>query len=120
MTSTRSTIAATSVSDSQYQALYTVTIAGSTYATALAGTEVNVQVGANATSTLTWTPAAATDKSYEAYSADDTIATVADVADGVLTVSGVGVGTTNIILVANGGDPTQARISAKVSVTVTA
>lgn len=114
------TIAATSVSDSQYQALYTVTIAGSTYATELAGTEVNVQVGANATSTLTWTPAAATDKSYEAYSADDTIATVADVADGVLTVSGVGVGTTNIILVANGGDPTQARISAKVSVTVTA
>ena len=113
------TIAATSVSASEYQALYTVTIAGSTYATKVEGAAVNVKVGANATSALTWTPAMPTDMSYEAYSADDSIATVADVANDTLTVSGVGVGTTNIILVANGGDPTKARITTKVSVTVT-
>lgn len=114
------TIAATSVSDSQYQALYTVTVAGSTYATAVAGTDVAVNVGENATSTLTWTPTAATDKSYEAYSADDSVATVADVADGTLTVSGVSEGTTTIILVAKGGDPTKKNVTAKVNVTVNA
>lgn len=113
------TIAATSVSASEYQALYTVTIAGSTYATKVEGAAVNVKVGANATSALTWTPATPTDMTYEAYSADDTIATVADVANNTLTVSGVGVGTTNIILVANGGDPNKPRITTKVSVTVT-
>lgn len=114
------TIAATSVADSQYQALYTVTIAGSTYATKLAGAAVTVKVGENATSALTWTPADATDKSYEAYSADDSIVTVAAVEDGTLTVSGVSAGTANVILVANGGDPTKARISATVAVTVEA
>lgn len=114
------TIAATSVSDSQHQALYTVTVAGSKYATALAGEEVNVKVGSNATSALTWTPEDATDKAYEAYSADDSVATVADVADGTLTVSGVAAGSTTIILVAKGGDPTKANVTAKVNVTVTA
>lgn len=114
------TIAATSVADSQYQALYTVTVAGATYMTALAGAAVNVKVGANATSALTWTPSGGTDKSYEAYSADDSIATVANVADDVLTVSGIAEGTTTIILVAKGGDPTKANVTAKVSVTVTA
>lgn len=114
------TIAATSVADSQYQALYTVTVAGATYMTALAGSAVNVKVGANATSALTWTPSGGTDKSYEAYSADDSIATVANVDDDVLTVSGIAEGTTTIILVAKGGDPTKANVTAKVSVTVTA
>ena len=114
------TIAATSVADSQYQALYTVTVAGATYMTALAGEAVNVKVGANATSALTWTPSGGTDKGYEAYSADDSIATVANVADDVLTVSGIAEGTTTIILVAKGGDPTKPNVTAKVSVTVTA
>lgn len=114
------TIAATSVADSQYQALYTVTVAGSTYMTALAGADVNVKVGANATSALTWTPVDGTDKSYEAYSADDSIATVAAVADDVLTVSGIAEGSTAIVLVAKGGDPTNPNVVAKVSVTVTA
>lgn len=114
------TIAATSVADSQYQALYTVTVAGSTYMTALAGAAVEVKVGANATSALTWTPSGGTDKSYEAYSADDSIATVANAADDVLTVSGIAEGTTTIILVAKGGDPTMANVTAKVNVTVTA
>jgi hypothetical protein len=114
------TIAATSVADSQYQALYTVTVAGSTYMTALAGEAVNVKVGANATSALTWTPSGGTDKSYEAYSADDTIATVANVADDVLTVSGIAEGSTTIVLVAKGGDPTKPNVVAKVTVTVTA
>ena len=114
------TIAATSVADSQYQALYTVTVAGATYMTALAGAEGNVKVGANATSALTWTPVNGTDKSYEAYSADDSIATVAAVADDVLTVSGIAEGSTTIVLVAKGGDPTKANVVAKVSVTVTA
>lgn len=114
------TIVATSVSDSQYQALYTVTVAGSKYATALAGEDVNVKVGSNATSALTWTPEDVTDKAYEAYSADDSVATVADVADGTLTVSGVAAGSTTIILVAKGGDPTKANVTAKVNVTVTA
>lgn len=113
------TIAATSVADSQYQALYTVTVAGSTYMTALAGADVNVKVGANATSALTWTPVDGTDKSYEAYSADDSIATVANVADDVLTVSGIAEGSTTIVLVAKGGDPTKPNVVAKVSVTVT-
>lgn len=114
------TIAATSVADSQYQALYTVTVAGATYMTALSGAAVNVKVGANATSALTWTPSAGTDKSYEAYSADDSIATVANVADDVLTVSGIAEGSTSIILVAKGGDPTKPNVVAKVTVTVTA
>lgn len=114
------TIAATSVADSQYQALYTVTVAGATYMTALAGAAVNVKVGANATSALTWTPSGGTDKSYEAYSADDSIATVANVADDVLTVSGIAEGSTSIILVAKGGDPTKPNVVAKVTVTVTA
>ena len=114
------TIAATSVADSQYQALYTVTVAGSTYMTALEGAAVDVKVGANATSALTWTPSDGTDKSYEAYSADDSIATVANAADDVLTVSGIAEGTTTIILVAKGGDPTKANVTAKVNVTVTA
>lgn len=114
------TIVATSVSDSQYQALYTVTVAGSTYATELAGEDVNVKVGSNATSALTWTPKDVTDKAYEAYSADDSVATVADVADGTLTVSGVAAGSTTIILVAKGGDPTKANVTTKVNVTVTA
>lgn len=114
------TIVATSVSDSQYQALYTVTVAGSKYATALAGEDVNVKVGSNATSALAWTPEDVTDKAYEAYSADDSVATVADVADGTLTVSGVAAGSTTIILVAKGGDPTKANVTAKVNVTVTA
>lgn len=114
------TIAATSVADSQYQALYTVTVAGATYMTALSGTEVKVKVGANATSALTWTPSDGTDKSYEAYSADDSIATVANVADDVLTVSGIAEGSTFIILVAKGGDPTKRNVVAKVTVTVTA
>lgn len=114
------TIAATSVADSQYQALYTVTVAGSIYMTALAGADVNVKVGANATSALTWTPVGGTDKSYEAYSADDSIATVAAVADDVLTVSGIAEGSTTIVLVAKGGDPTKPNVVAKVSVTVTA
>lgn len=114
------TIAATSVADSQYQALYTVTVAGATYMTALSGTEVKVKVGANATSALTWTPSDGTDKSYEAYSADDSIATVANVADDVLTVSGIAEGSTLIILVAKGGDPTKRNVVAKVTVTVTA
>lgn len=114
------TIAATSVADSQYQALYTVTVAGATYMTALAGAAVNVKVGANATSALTWTPSGGTDKSYEAYSADDSIATVANVADDVLTVSGVAEGSTSIVLVAKGGDPTKPNVVAKVTVTVTA
>lgn len=113
------TIAATSVADSQYQALYTVTVAGSTYMTALAGEDINVKVGANATSALTWTPSDGTDKSYEAYSADDSIATVAVAADDVLTVSGIAEGSTTIVLVAKGGDPTQPNVVAKVSVTVT-
>lgn len=114
------TIAATSVADSQHQALYTVTVAGATYMTALAGAAVNVKVGANATSALTWTPTDGTDKSYEAYSADDSIATVANVADDVLTVSGIAEGSTTIILVAKGGDPTEPNVVAKVEVTVTA
>lgn len=114
------TIAATSVADSHYQALYTVTVAGATYMTALVGAEVNVKVGANATSALTWTPVDGTDKSYEAYSADDSIATVANVADDVLTVSGIAEGSTTIVLVAKGGDPTKVNVVAKVSVTVTA
>lgn len=114
------TIAATSVADSQYQALYTVTVAGSTYMTALEGADVNVKVGANATSALTWTPSGGTDKSYEAYSADDSIATVANVADDVLTVSGIAEGSTTIVLVAKGGDPTKPNVVAKVTVTVTA
>lgn len=114
------TIAATSVADSQYQALYTVTVAGATYMTALEGAEVNVKVGANATSALKWTPATGTDKSYEAYSADDSIATVANVADDVLTVSGIAEGSTSIVLVAKGGDPTKSNVVAKVTVTVTA
>lgn len=114
------TIAATSVADSQYQALYTVTVAGYTYMTALEGADVNVKVGANATSALTWTPVNGTDKSYEAYSADDSIATVAAVADDVLTVSGIAEGSTTIVLVAKGGDPTEPNVVAKVSVTVTA
>lgn len=114
------TIAATSVADSQYQALYAVTVAGATYMTALEGAEVNVKVGANATSALTWTPSGGTDKSYEAYSADDSIATVANVADDVLTVSGVAEGSTSIVLVAKGGDPTKPNVVAKVTVTVTA
>lgn len=116
----RVTIAATSVADSQHQALYTVTVAGSTYMTALVGEDVNVEVGANATSALTWTPVDGTDKSYEAYSADDSIATVAAVADDVLTVSGIAEGSTTIVLVAKGGDPTKSNVVAKVSVTVTA
>lgn len=114
------TIAATSVADSQYQALYTVTVAGAIYMTALAGAKVNVKVGANATSALTWTPSDGTDKSYEAYSADDSIATVANVADDVLTVSGIAEGSTSIVLVAKGGDPTKSNVVAKVTVTVTA
>lgn len=114
------TIAATSVADSQYQALYTVTVAGATYMTALEGAAVNVKVGANATSALTWTPSGGTDKSYEAYSADDSIATVANVADDVLTVSGIAEGSTTIVLVAKGGDPTKPNVVAKVEVTVTA
>lgn len=114
------TIAATSVADSQHQALYAVTVAGATYMTALAGAAVNVKVGANATSALTWTPSGGTDKSYEAYSADDSIATVANVADDVLTVSGIAEGSTSIILVAKGGDPTESNVVAKVAVTVTA
>lgn len=114
------TIAATSVADSQYQALYTVTVAGATYMTALTGAAVSVKVGANATSALTWTPSDGTDKSYEAYSADDSIATVANVADDVLTVSGIAKGSTSIILVAKGGDPTEPNVVAKVAVTVTA
>lgn len=114
------TIAATSVADSQYQALYTVTVAGATYMTALAGAAVNVKVGANATSALTWTPSNGTDKSYEAYSADDSIATVSNVADDVLTVSGIAEGSTSIVLVAKGGDPTKPNVVAKVTVTVTA
>lgn len=114
------TIAATSVADSQYQALYTVTVAGAIYMTALEGAEVNVKVGANATSALKWTPVDGTDKSYEAYSADDSIATVANVADDVLTVSGIAEGSTSIVLVAKGGNPTQQNVVAKVAVTVTA
>ena len=114
------TIAATSVADSQYQALYTVTVAGDTYMTALAGAAVSVKVGANATSALTWTPSGGTDKSYEAYSADDSIATVANVADDVLTVSGIAEGSTSIVLVAKGGDPAKPNVVAKVAVTVTA
>lgn len=114
------TIAATSVADSQYQALYTVTVAGPTYMTGLTGAEVNVKVGANATSALTWTPSDGTDKSYEAYSADDSIAAVANVADDVLTVSGIAEGSTSIVLVAKGGDPTEKNVVANVTVTVTA
>lgn len=114
------TIAATSVADSQYQALYTVTVAGAAYMTALEGADVSVKAGANATSALTWTPSDGTDKSYEAYSADDSIATVANVADDVLTVSGIAEGSTTIILAAKGGDPTKPNVVAKVSVTVTA
>jgi hypothetical protein len=114
------TIAATSVADSRYQALYTVTVAGATYMTTLEGTEVNVKVGANATSALTWTPPNGTNKSYEAYSADDSIATVANVADDVLTVSGIAEGSTSIVLVAKGGDPIKPNVVAKVTVTVTA
>lgn len=113
-------VSATSVADGQYQAVYTFSIAGATYATAVAGAEVTVKVGANATSPLTWTPASPTDKGYEAYSADDSVATVAEVADDVLTVSGVSAGTTTIILVAKGGDPTKPNVTAKVSVTVQA
>lgn len=113
-------VSATSVADGQYQALYTFTIAGATYATAVAGAEVTVKVGANATSALTWTPASPTDKSYEAYSADDSVATVVEVADDVLTVSGVSVGETTIILVAKGGDPSKPNVTAKVTVTVQA
>ena len=114
------TIAATSVADSQHQALYTVTVAGTTYMTALKGAPVDVKVGANATSALTWTPAEGTDKSYEAYSADDSIAAVANVADDALTVSGIAEGSTTIVLVAKGGDPTKPNVVAKVDVTVTA
>lgn len=114
------TIAATSVADSQCQALYTVTVAGAIYMTALEGAEVNVKVGANATSALKWTPVDGTDKSYEAYSADDSIATVANVADDVLTVSGIAEGSTSIVLVAKGGNPTQQNVVAKVAVNVTA
>lgn len=112
------TVSATSVADSQYQAVYTVTIAGSTYATAISGTEVNVKVGANATSAITFTPASPTDKAYEAYSADDSVASVAAVSDTTLTVSGVSAGTTSIILVARGGDPAKVNPTAKVTVTV--
>lgn len=113
-------VSATSVADGQHQALYTFTVAGATYATAVEGAAVTVKVGANAASALAWTPAGATDKSYEAYSADDSIATVAAVADGVLTVSGVSVGETTVILVAKGGDPTKPNVTAKVAVTVQA
>lgn len=114
------TIAATSVADSQHQALYTVAVAGADYVTALEGANVNVKVGANATSALTWTPSDGIDKSYEAYSADDSIATVANAADDVLTVSGIAEGTTSIILVAKGGNPTKDNVTTRVVVTVTA
>ena len=113
-------MSATSVADGRYQAVYTFTIAGATYATAVKGEDVTVKVGANATSALTWAPPEATDKGYEAYSADDSVATVADVADDVLTVSGVSAGQTTIILVAKGGDPTKPNVTGKVTVTVQA
>lgn len=113
-------ISATPVADSQYQAVYTVTVAGVTYATAITGEDVSVKVGANATSAITFTPASPTDKSYEAYSSDDTVATVADVSDDVLTVSGIKAGTATIIIVAKGGDPNKESPAGKVAVTVTA
>lgn len=113
-------VSATSVADGQYQAVYTFTIAGATYADTVVGEAVSVKVGANATSALTWTPVSPTDTSYEAYSADDSIATVAAAAGDALTVSGVSVGETAIILVANGGDPTKPHVTARVNVKVTA
>ena len=113
-------VSATSVAAGQHQAVYTFTIAGATYATAVTGTGVTVKVGANATSALTWDPPTPTDKSYEAYSADDSVATVVEVADDALTISGVSAGATTIILVAKGGNPAKPNVMAKVTVTVEA
>lgn len=114
------TVSATSVAASQYQATYTFTIASAEPVTAVSGTEVTVKVDANATSALTWTPTGAINKGYEAYSADESIATVVDVSDDALTVSGVSAGKTTIVLAAKGGDPAKTKVSARVPVTVLA
>lgn len=111
-------ISATSVSSPDLSALYTVTIEGSTYVTKLEATDVAVKVGENGTSTLTWTPTGATSKAYEAMTLDTATATVAKCTDDAVTVTGIAAGTTTLVIVAKGGDPTKSNIVAKATVTV--
>lgn len=113
-------ISATSVADPSLSALYTVTIAGSTYVTGVSGTSVGVAVGDNAVSTLTWTPADATSKAYQAFAIDENVAAVAQTTDDSITVTGLKNGTTQVVIVASGGDPDAASVVGKVSVTVSA
>lgn len=114
------TVMATSVQDNTHSAIYTATVAGSDYVTAVAGNATSVKAGEQATVAVTFTPASATDMSYSVESSDTSIMQVVAATTSGFTVEGLKAGTANALIVARGGDPAKDQVTATVKITVTA
>lgn len=113
-------IQATSLENPAFAAQYTVSVAGETYVTKIAATNVSMAIGGSAVSKVTVTPANATQAAYEAYAVEDDIAITNITADGI-EIGSVGdtAGTYSVVVIAQGGDPASAAPKATVKVTVT-
>lgn len=112
-------IQATSLENPAFSAQYTVTVAGETYVTKIAGTAVAMETGGKGTSTITITPSNATQQAYEAVAVEDAIA-ISNITETGIEIASVGdAGTYNVVVIAQGGDPTKAAPKATIKVTVT-
>lgn len=112
-------IQATSLANPAFSAIYTVTVAGEKYVTAINGTAVNIETGGSGTSTVTITPNDATQQAYEAVAVEDAIA-ITNITETGIEITSVGdAGVYNVVLIAQGGDPTKDMVKATVKVTVT-
>ena len=114
-------IVVTSLQDERETARYRAVIQGEVYVerASVSPATVSIEKGSSANVAVTITPSGSTDKTYRVLAADKGIATAAPTSTG-LTIAGVSVGTTEVVVIANGTDPRDEDIvSATVRVTVT-
>lgn len=114
-------IVVTSLQDERETARYRTVIQGEVYVegASVSPATVSIEKGSSANVAVTITPSGSTDKTYRVLAADKGIATAAPTSTG-LTIAGVSVGTTEVVVIANGTDPRDEDIvSATVRVTVT-
>lgn len=114
-------VTATSIQNGAFTADYNVTVEGTTSTTALAASpaSLTLKVGASKTTTVTATPADATDPGFTVAVTEgaDNVNVAVDRNTGVVTVAGVKAGTATILLVATGSDVDK-QVTKTVSVTV--
>lgn len=115
-------ISATSIQNGSFSADYTVQIAGATYASAISAQGISVEQGQTGKVKVSVTPANATDAGFEVYSLYDEIGIGNIDSTGFEVTAGLdsSVGVHDVLVVATGGDPAQARVQQIVHITITA